>query len=278
VDALSYVAVGAASLAAGAINAMAGGGTLVSFPTLVGVGVPAVAANVTNTVALLPGYLAGSYTQRDDLRPQLAPGKGLVVCAMAGGLLGSVLLVLTPESAFRAAVPFLILVSCLLLLAQDRVRQAVNRRSGRMAGGAAGSAEGAAAGPGGPGGAAPAAGAGLRFTVGPALSVLAAATYGGFFGAGLGILLLALLGLFTDQPFSQVNALKQLLSFAANLVAAIFFCFSGHVRWELVPVMGVAALIGGSVGARLSQVIDGTVLRRLVVVAGVAVAIGFWVD
>src|ERR1700722_16537213 len=111
--ALDYLAAAGAAGAAGAINALAGGGTLVSFPTLVALGVPAVAANVTNTVALLPGYLAGSWAQRDDLRPQLRPARLLAVVAVAGGLGGSVLLVRIPGQVFRAAVPYLILASCL---------------------------------------------------------------------------------------------------------------------------------------------------------------------
>ncbi len=254
-DALDFLAAGAASLAAGAVNALAGGGTLISFPTLVAIGVPAVSSNVTNTVALLPGYLSGSWAQRDDLRPQTAQARGLLAFAAAGGLAGSILLVTIPASAFRQAVPYLILLSCALLLAQDRVRLLIAARI-------------------------PASSEGQPVRAWPlplALSVLCSGVYGGFFGAGLGIMLLAVLGLFTGGPLVQANALKQLLSFVINLVAAVFFCFSGHVRWELVPVMAVAAAIGGSAGGRLARVVDATLLRRLVVVAGVAVAISFWV-
>jgi hypothetical protein len=109
------------------------------------------------------------------------------------------------------------------------------------------------------------------------VTIFAAAVYGGFFGAGLGIMLLALLGLFSAEPLVRLNALKQALSFVINLVAAIFFVFSGDVRWDLAPLMAAAALIGGFVGGRLVQVIDPVLLRRLVVVAGVAVAVAFWV-
>jgi uncharacterized membrane protein YfcA len=109
-------------------------------------------------------------------------------------------------------------------------------------------------------------------------AVLAAALYGGFFGAGLGIMLLAVLGLFTTQALPQVNALKQALSFVINLVAAIFFVFSGHVVWELVPSMAVAAMIGAVFGTRLVKVIDPLRLRWIVVGFGVAAAVAFWVD
>ncbi|MGH9115649.1 MAG: sulfite exporter TauE/SafE family protein, partial [Acidimicrobiales bacterium] len=112
----------------------------------------------------------------------------------------------------------------------------------------------------------------------PALlvTVLGASVYGGFFGAGLGIMLLALLGLFSAEPLAKVNAVKQALSFVINLVAAVFFFFSGQVRWELVPVMAAASIVGGIFGGRLVRVIDADFLRRAVVVAGVAVAVVFW--
>ena len=120
---LDYLAATGAAGAAGLINAVAGGGTLVSFPTLVAIGVPAVAANVTNTVALLPGYLAGSWAQRDDLRPQLRSARPLAVAALFGGLGGSLLLINIPATAFRVAIPYLILASCVLLWAQDLIRE-----------------------------------------------------------------------------------------------------------------------------------------------------------
>ena len=261
---LDYLAAGGAALAAGVINAVAGGGTLVSFPALVALGVPAVDANVTNTVALLPGYLAGSWAQRDDLRPQLRRAPALGAVAAAGGLVGSIVLVITPEKAFRLSVPYLILLSCVLLLAQDRVRDWLRRTQLAPAG-----ADGAAL---------PGSGSGLsHHGVALLVTVFVASVYGGFFGAGLGIMLLALLGLFTADALARVNALKQALSFVINLVAAGFFAFTGHVRWELVPVMAVASLVGGHSGGRLAQVIDATVLRWVVVVIGVGVAISFWV-
>ena len=105
-----------------------------------------------------------------------------------------------------------------------------------------------------------------------------AAVYGGFFGAGLGIMLLAVLGLFTTQSLLQVNALKQALAFVINVVAAIFFAISGHVAWELVPVMAVAAMVGAVFGTRLVRVISPSHLRIVVVIVGVAVAIAFWLE
>lgn len=255
IGAWSEVAAGAAGVLAGAINAMAGGGTLVSFPTLVGLGVPAVNANVTNTVSLLPGYLAGSYAQRDDLKPQIRSARTLSVVAAAGGLVGSVLLVVLPAADFRVSVPYLILLSCGLLAFGDRLKpardpeQPVDQTDALS----------------------------VSHPTVFALTVFLGAAYGGFFGAGLGIMLLALLGLFSHAPLTKLNALKQALSFVINLVAAVFFLFSGKVTWVLVPIMAAGSLLGGFLGGRLVQVVNSVVLRRVVVVAGIAVAISFWV-
>ncbi len=249
------------------INALAGGGTLVSFPALVAIGVPAVPANITNTVSLVPGYLAGSWAQRDDLRPEVDRARLPVVCAAAGGLAGSILLVLIPGHAFRVAVPYLILLSCALLAFQDRIRAMLFRSTpppGTNATGATGTA-------------APSVAVGTRWSPPLLVALFLAAAYGGFFGAGLGIMLLAVLGLFTSESLQKLNGLKQALSFFINLVAAFFFAFSGHVVWELVPVMAVASLLGGTLGGRLVQRINALWLRRVVVVAGLAVAISFWV-
>jgi uncharacterized membrane protein YfcA len=247
-SALDYVAVGGAAVAAGMVNALAGGGTLISFPTLVGLGVPAVPANVTNTVSLLPGYLAGTWAQREDLGSRLGRSRLLLAVGAAGGLVGSILLVVIPPQGFRDAVPYLILLSCLVLAAQERLRALVSRP-----------------------------GLGTPHPALLVIAVLATSAYGGFFGAGLGIMLLALLGLFSAEPLVKVNAAKQLLSFTVNLVAAVFFAFSGHVRWQLVPVMAAASIAGGTLGGRLVRLVPSGILRGAVVVAGVAVAISFWV-
>lgn len=295
-DALDYLAAAGAGAAAGAINALAGGGTLVSFSTLVGIGVPPVTANVTNTVSLVPGYLTGAWAQRDDLRVQLRHAWALASAAFAGGLCGSVLLVTIPAHAFRVVVPYLILLACALLLAQDWLRQRLRpvTKPG-VAPGAVSDGEkkndGEAPGidhvvqeqrvaEGGvievkpvqtPSGS-------EHAHLGLVVSVFFAAVYGGFFGAGLGIMLLAVLGLFTTQSLLQVNALKQALAFVINVVAAIFFAISGHVAWELVPVMAVAAMVGAVFGTRLVRVVSPSHLRIVVVIVGVAVAIAFWLE
>jgi uncharacterized protein len=271
---LDYLVAAGAAAVAGAINALAGGGSLVSFPALVAIGVPAVAANVTNTVSLVPGYLSGTWAQRDDLRPQVARGRPLLVAAALGGIGGSLLLVSIPSHAFRVAVPYLILASCGLLLFQDRIRDRL-RPPGSDRAGLADPAD--PANPADPAHGEVTNGEAAHWRIALLISVFASAVYGGFFGAGLGIMLLAVLGLFSAEPLVKLNALKQALSFVVNLAAAVFFVFSGKVVWELVPVMAAASVVGGVTGGRLVQVIDATLLRGLVVAMGVAVAIAFWV-
>lgn len=248
VTALDQIAAGGAAIAAGVVNAIAGGGTLISFPTLLGLGVPAVPANVTNTVSLIPGYLSGAWTQRADLEPQLARARTLCALAAAGGLAGSILLLVIPARAFRDSVPYLILLACALLLFQDGLRRRILGQG------------------------APGPGHGAAFLA----ATFAGAVYGGFFGAGLGIMILAILGLFRAEPLTQLNALKQALSFVINVVAGVFFLFSGRVYWSLVPVMAVGSLAGGVAGARLVTRIPAVWLRGAVVATGVAVAIALW--
>ena len=132
-DVLDYLAAAGAGGAAGAINALAGGGTLISFSTLVGLGLPPVTANVTNTVSLVPGYLTGAWAQRDDLRHRIRQAWALAAVAFAGGLFGSVLLIAIPAQAFRVVVPYLILLACGLLLAQDWLRERLRPGNGKNA-------------------------------------------------------------------------------------------------------------------------------------------------
>lgn len=263
IDVLDQVAAGGAAIVAGAVNALAGGGSLISFPTLVGIGVPAVAANVTNTVSLVPGYLSGSWAQRDDLGNQLQQARSLVAVAAAGGLAGSILLVALPNHDFRVAAPYLILLACGLLAFGRRLSP--NRPAPARAPTTSASP---------PVPVPPAAHPATRsHDLAEAGAIFACAVYGGFFGAGLGIVLLAVLGLFSDESLTKLNALKQALSFITNIVAAALFVVSGRTVWVLVPVMAVGSLAGGTLGGRLVKMVNANLLRWLVVVAGVAVAI-----
>lgn len=240
--------VGLAAIAGGAVNALAGGGTLITFPMLTAVGVPAVAANVTNTVALCPGYLGATMAQWNDLRGQRQRLWWLVPAGIIGGIVGGVLLLSTGERVFRTLVPFLILLASGLLAAQDPLRAWVIRRTSQA--GHEGDSEQWAA-----------------------LPVGLAAVYGGYFGAGLSVIVLAMLGLVLDDSLTRLNALKQAIALSVNVAAAIFFLFSGRVVWLAALVMAVGALLGGVLGGRLAGKIQPVMLRRIVVTIGVAVAI-----
>lgn len=247
-----FVWIGLAAVAAGAVNALAGGGTLITFPMLTAVGVPAVAANVTNTVALCPGYLGATFAQSKDLRGQRARLWLVLPAAVAGGVAGGVLLLNTGERVFRILVPYLILLASLLLALQEPLRAWLVRRQAQN-GSPAGAGHWAA------------------------LPIAGAAIYGGYFGAGLSVILLAVLAMLLDDSLTRLNALKQAVAFSVNVAAAIFFVFSGHVDWPAAGVMAVGALAGGALGGRLAGRISPATLRSVVVVIGVLVAIVYLV-
>jgi uncharacterized membrane protein YfcA len=253
ISAVDLVLAAAAAFGAGVVNALAGGGTLITFPTLVALGVPAVSSNITNTVALCPGYFGGTYAQRGDLaeqRPRLVP---IGVVSGAGGLLGSILLVASSEDLFRTLVPFLLLGACALLAFQDRIRGALPPRPDTAGEPMAPPS---------------------RFVLG---GVFVIAVYGGYFGAGMGIVALAALGIALPDNMVRINALKQYIAFITNVVAASFFIGSGKVVWSLAAVMAPASLLGGNSGGRLVRKLNPRVLRAVVVTLGVVVAVRFWV-
>jgi len=231
-----------AGLLAGAVNAVAGGGSLISFPALLAVGYPSVPANVTNNVALLPGYLGGTLAYRAELAGQGPRARRLGATSAAGGLAGAVLLDVSPPGVFEAIVPFLILLSCALLLAQPAAARAVERRGHQGRPGAVHA------------------------------GTFLASVYGGYFGAGLGIMLLAVLGAFVREDLQRLNALKGLLSLVISAVAVVYFALFGPVAWAAAAIMAVASLAGGQAGVRLARRLSPDVLRWLVVTFGVVVA------
>jgi hypothetical protein len=245
-----FVLLALAAVAAGAVNALAGGGTLITFPTLTFVGVPAVSASVTNTVALVPGYLGATMAQAKDLAGQRRRLWLLAPTGVVGGIVGGYLLLQTDERLFRALVPYLILLASGLLAFQDRLRGWVQARSR-----GAGSTEG-----------------GVReaWVVAP---VFVASIYGGYFGAGLSVIVLAVLALVIDDTFTRLNALKQAIAFSVNVAAALFFLFSGRVVWPAALAMAVGALAGGVLGGWFAGRVRPEMLRRVVVVIGVSVAV-----
>lgn len=248
---LELAFVGAAAVAAGAVNALAGGGTLITFPALTAVGVPALNANITNTVALSPGYIGGTYAQRADLAGQRARIRMVAIPAVAGGLTGGALLLAVGAATFREIIPWLILLAAGLLAIDPlakrwiRIRLSHQHGHGNLAL------------------------AGLVAFIG--------SVYGGFFGAGLGIILLALYSLVVPENLVRINALKQATSIAANVSAALFFVFTGRVVWDAAVVMAVGALVGGLLAGRVVRLVNPNVLRAAVVAIGVAVAIVYFV-
>ena len=236
----------AAGLAAGAVNAVAGGGSLISFPALLAAGYPSVTANVTNTVALFPGYAGSVVGGRTELEDQRGRIRSVAGTGIVGAVLGAVLLLTTSGDVFRRVVPYLILLACVLLVLQPRLATAVRARQE-------------------PG----ARGGGILLQAG----VLLASIYGAYFGAGLGVLLLGVLGILLHDRLQRINALKNVLSLVINTVALVAFGIFGPVAWDAVVVIALASLLGGYGGARVARRIPATALRVTVVLYGVTVAV-----
>lgn len=230
----------AAAATAGVVNAVAGGGTLLTFPALLAAGVTPVAANATNTVALFPGQLASSFAYRGHIADERSRALALSVPSLIGGVLGAWLLLALPESSFEKAVPWLIVFACLVLALQTQLRRLV---------------------------------AGARQANHPAalwVAQLLISIYGGYFGAGIGILMLAAMGILLPSSIQHANALKVLFSLLINAVAAVIFVLSGAVRAPEAALMAVASIAGGLLGARLAMRLPPAGMR------GFAIAVGLF--
>jgi uncharacterized membrane protein YfcA len=240
-------AVFAAGAGAGVINAVAGGGTLLSFPVLIWAGRDPVVANATNALALWPGSLAGALGMRRELarsRPLLAV---LLPPAIVGAAIGGWFLLRTPTRVFSALVPYLILAATVLMALQRPLRHLTGA---------------AALAPDHP----PRATAAVALMLGQ----FAVAIYGGYFGAGMGILMLAALGLYGINDIHQRNALKNLLAAAINGVAGLYFAVSGAIAWRDALVLGLGAMVGGYAGGALGRKLTRAAAELLVVAIGVA--------
>ena len=237
--------VGGAGVVAGAVNAVAGGGTLVSFPALLAVGLTPITANITSSVGLLSGYAGGSVAYRRELEGQRGRVRGLAPFAVAGGIAGALLLLVTPESAFEAVVPYLVLLSCVLLAAQPRLARALARQQH-------GSAD-------------------LHWGVRAAVGV--GGVYGSYFGAGLGVLLLAVLGMLVADELQRLNALKGVLSLLVNTVGVAVYLISGHVAWTYAVLLAVTAYVGGTLGVSVARRLPASVMRAAVVTLGAVVGV-----
>jgi uncharacterized membrane protein YfcA len=223
------------------VNSIAGGGSLISFPTLVFLGVPAVRANATSTVGLWPGSFGGVIGFRRDM-----PDRRLIVTlaipSLAGGLIGAYLLLRTPAHLFEVLAPFLVLAATVLLAVQDPL----SRRLTRVL---------------------PSEGSG-PWLVAAVIFQLIVATYGGFFGAGIGILMLAALALLGLKDIHQMNGLKNVLAISINGVAAVYFVARGAVNWVDAILMATASIAGGLIGAALAHRLGRQFVRRAVVAIG----------
>ena len=267
-----------AGLCAGAINAVVGSGTLITFPVLLAIGYPPVVANVSNTVGLVPGSAMGAYGYRRQLEGQGPRIARLAAGSVVGSVVGAVLLLVLPPGAFRAVVPVLVGLGCTLVLVGPRLNRLLARRRGTVGGpgtvgpGAVGPVDAASD----PGRAAPAGdtpGRGRRrhpggVTAGLLAGVAAVAVYGGYFGAAQGVLLIGLMGVFLDETLQRVNAAKNVLAGLTNLVAAVIFVGAGDVAWLPAVVIAAGSAAGGYAGSRLGQRLHPVLLRAVIVVIG----------
>jgi uncharacterized membrane protein YfcA len=246
-----YLLVCLAALGAGAINSLAGGGTLLTFPALLAVLGPGseVMANVTSTVALVPGSLAGAWGYRREMR-EIRPWIRLLVWpSLVGGLVGSLLLVLVRGEVFAALVPWLLLAASVLFLVQPLLSRAARLGNKPPS---------------------PAVQACLVFFQ------LLVAVYGGYFGAGIGVLMLASLGLMGIGDIHRLNALKTLLAFWINGISVVVFVLRSTVHWPFAVSMAVAAIVGGYLGASLGRRLNKQVVRWIVIAVGFGMALYFF--
>ena len=236
------VGIALAGLAAGAINALVGSGTLIIFPVLLAFGYAPVTANVTNTVGLAPGNASGAIGYRRELTGQRARVLRLGLMSLAGGITGAVLLLVLPSAAFKAIVPVFIAIALVLTLLQPRLSRMLETRRPPS-----------------------------RGRAGPAatLAVLASGVYGGYFGAAQGILLLGILGAALAQDLHRTNALKNVLVGLVNGVAAVYFALAAHVDWGPAAIIAGGSIVGAQLGARYGRRLPPNALRAVIVAVGV---------
>jgi uncharacterized membrane protein YfcA len=250
IDAPGAILIVLAGVAAGAINAIVGSGSLITFPTLLLLGFPPLVANVSNTVGLVPGSISGAVGYRREMAGQRSRAIPLLVAGGLGGLTGAILLLALPESAFERIVPILILVACALVAIQPRVSAWILRRRT-----AAGTAHvGREGGP---------------FLV---ATIYLTGIYGGYFGAAQGVILIALLAILVDDDLQRLNGLKNAITVVINGVAGAIFIAIGPVDWRIVVFLAAGAIVGGQLGARVGRRLSPFVLRSAIIVVGSVVA------
>jgi uncharacterized membrane protein YfcA len=249
-----------AGVAAGTINTVVGSGTLITFPTLIGLGYPPVLANVSNNVGLVPGALSGIYGYRAELTGQRARVLRLGSASLLGGVVGAILLLVLPQSAFKAIVPALIAIALVMVVVQPWLSKKVAaRQKARLAQrpAVAVSAGAPAADPiqlGGP----------ILWAI-----VFLLGIYGGYFGAAQGILLLGLLGIMFTDDLQRINAVKNVLACVVNAVAAVVFILATHIDWAVAALIAAGSIIGGQIGARAGRRLPAWGLRAAIICVGV---------
>jgi uncharacterized membrane protein YfcA len=235
-----------AGVAAGVVNAVAGGGSLLTYPTLIAIGLPSVDANVTNSVSVFPGYVSSVVGSRADLAGQGRRLRAIVPTSVAGAVGGCALLLLTPARAFELVVPFLVLGAAATLAFQQRLRGLVGH---------------------------PRALSPRRRTITLQSVVFVGAVYGGYFGAALGVMYVAALALILDESLNRINALKNVLSAAVGLVTVVVFAIFGPVHWGAALILAPATVVGGYAGARLARRLPSRVLRTIIVTFGTVIGL-----
>jgi hypothetical protein len=281
-----------AAAAGGAVNAIAGGGTLITFPTLLALGIPPIVANATSTVALWPGTVGSMWGYRDELAGARSWAVRFAIPSLAGGVVGAFLLLKTSSEQFSTLVPFLVLGATVLFIAQGPLSRRLQARKGmRNARASADSAE------------IPASRVQSRATPDPAATLstgggidgrsraqlapppflflvyqFLVAIYGGYFGAGMGILMLAALGFMGLVNIHQMNGLKNWGATCINIVAVTIFAASGIVSWPIAIVMAVGAAAGGYAGSRLAQRVDQRTVGKAVILVGFLSGIWLLID
>ncbi|MEA2208726.1 MAG: uncharacterized protein QOF54_1203 [Solirubrobacteraceae bacterium] len=236
------VAIAAAGLAAGTVNTVVGSGTLITFPVLLAFGYAPVTANVANTIGLVPGAASGAIGYRRELVGQRERALRLGSASVVGGVTGAILLLVLPASTFKAIVPAFIALAVVLTVLQPRLNRRLAARAGRRP----------------PHG-------GLLAPV----AVYITGVYGGYFGAGQGILLLAIFGVLLPQSLQRSNALKNVLAGTVNGVAGLYFVFAAHVEWAPAAIIAATSMVGAQLGARYGRRLHPDVLRALIVLVGV---------
>ena len=250
-SAAEVASIALAGLAAGAMNTLVGSGTLITFPVLIAWGFAPVTANVSNTVGLVPGSVAGAVGYRRELAGQ--GGRVLRFGAMSalGGATGAVLLIVLPASAFKAIVPAFIVLAVALVLLQPRLNGWLVRREIHLDG---------------------------RHRLLTLLAVYATGVYGGYFGAAQGIMLLAVLGLALPQSLQRTNALKNVLAGLVNGVAGLYFVFASHVEWAPAGIIAGASVLGAQLGARYGRRLPPEILRVVIVLVGIFAVVRLLTD